>query len=374
MLNASGFAHLPVYRVAEAPIGCSLAEAAESRAYGAYLRQAADTPHALHVIYVNTSLRTKAQAQAIVPTLTCTSSNVISTILQAAAQIPEVEVFYGPDTYMGRNLRRFFEELAQMDVETIRQVHPEHDPVTVRRVLAQFHAFEQGVCIVHHMFGADIAERLRRDYSDAFITAHLEVPGEMFELGLEAQHQRRGVVGSTADILGFIVGKVDEAAQAGRAQRLRFVLGTEASMITSIVRRVHKTLAEHADTGVEVEIIFPVASGAVAQTSELELGVVPGVAAGEGCSVAGGCATCPYMQMNSLDALLRVLGDMGRLGDQHLRRLRPQDHAEMLGGRSVADFGGITIVAMRNFQRTGRLADALVDDVRTRHATRAETG
>jgi len=29
-----------------------------------------------------------------------------------------------------------------------------------------------------------------------------------------------------------------------------------------------------------------------------------GVAAGEGCSAGGGCATCPYMKMNSLDALL----------------------------------------------------------------------
>ena len=31
---------------------------------------------------------------------------------------------------------------------------------------------------------------------------------------------------------------------------------------------------------------------------------VPGVAGGEGCSTAGGCANCPYMKMNDLDALL----------------------------------------------------------------------
>ncbi|MEB2322448.1 MAG: hypothetical protein OZ921_08040, partial [Sorangiineae bacterium] len=32
---------------------------------------------------------------------------------------------------------------------------------------------------------------------------------------------------------------------------------------------------------------------------------------GEGCSTAGGCATCPYMKMNSLDALLALLERLG---------------------------------------------------------------
>ena len=64
-------------------IGCSLAEAAESPQYSQYLAEAAkmDAP-ALHVVYINTSLRTKAQAHAQVPTITCTSSNVVQTILQ----------------------------------------------------------------------------------------------------------------------------------------------------------------------------------------------------------------------------------------------------------------------------------------------------
>ena len=30
------------------------------------------------------------------------------------------------------------------------------------------------------------------------------------------------------------------------------------------------------------------------------LSVVPGVAQGEGCSAEGGCASCPYMKMNTL--------------------------------------------------------------------------
>lgn len=68
-------------------IGCSLAEAAESSDYTAYLQQAAHTPRSLHVVYINTSLLTKATAHSLLPTITCTSSNVVQTVLQAFAQV-----------------------------------------------------------------------------------------------------------------------------------------------------------------------------------------------------------------------------------------------------------------------------------------------
>ena len=68
-----------------ADIGCSLAEAAETPTYHQYLAQAADTGKpAMHVVYINTSLKTKAQAHAVVPTITCTSSNVVQTVLQVS--------------------------------------------------------------------------------------------------------------------------------------------------------------------------------------------------------------------------------------------------------------------------------------------------
>ena len=64
-------------------IGCSLAEAAESVAYETYLEQASRDGHpGLHVIYINTSLKTKALSHNTVPTITCTSSNVVNTVLQ----------------------------------------------------------------------------------------------------------------------------------------------------------------------------------------------------------------------------------------------------------------------------------------------------
>ena len=48
----------------------------------------------------------------------------------------------------------------------------------------------------------------REGYRDAYLTAHFEVPGEMFRLAMEAKRQRgMGVVGSTQNILDFISAK-----------------------------------------------------------------------------------------------------------------------------------------------------------------------
>ena len=82
-----------MYRLSEQYIGCSLAEAAERAAYAAYLTKGSQTKNSLHVVYINTSLKSKAHAQHLIPTITCTSSNVIKTILQAFAQIPDVTIW-----------------------------------------------------------------------------------------------------------------------------------------------------------------------------------------------------------------------------------------------------------------------------------------
>jgi len=360
MLDASGFTDVPVYRVAADPIGCSLAESAEAPVYGAYLTQASHTPNSLHVIYINTSLVTKARSHHLVPTITCTSSNVVQTVLQAAAQVPDINIWFGPDTYMGQNLRELFGGLAGMDDAAIKAVHPAHDRASIAGLLERFHHFQQGVCIVHHMFGAGVVEVVERDYADVYVTAHLEVPGEMFGLAMAAQRKGRGVVGSTSDILGFIAGKVN----AGEGGRLRFVLGTEAGMITAIVRKVQGILREQG-AGLEAEIIFPVASEAVARTDDAELGIVPGVAGGEGCTTAGGCATCPYMKMNSLDALMDLLRRVG-VQDDKLVPFFPRTYIEKVGGRTAAEVGGEPILHMRHFQRTGELSHELVADIQGR--------
>lgn len=83
---------LQVFRMSSDAIGCSLAEAAESPSYLSYLEQAGRTPRSLHVVYINTSLRTKATAHSLVPTITCTSSNVVQTVLQAFAQVGQQQL------------------------------------------------------------------------------------------------------------------------------------------------------------------------------------------------------------------------------------------------------------------------------------------
>jgi quinolinate synthase len=113
LLDASGYSGVPVWRAAAQAISCSLAEAAEAPAYFSYLAKAAATPRSVHVVYVNTSLKTKAAAEAKLPTLTCTSANVVATVLQCFAQVPDCHVWFGPDTYMGHNVQRLLETLVR---------------------------------------------------------------------------------------------------------------------------------------------------------------------------------------------------------------------------------------------------------------------
>ena len=100
-----------------ADIGCSLAEAAESAAYTHYLDTAAMQPKSLHVVYINTSLRTKAEAHNRVPTITCTSSNVVQTVLQAFAQVRAHQT-------SSRDANRCNKNLASPNLDSIGSVRP----------------------------------------------------------------------------------------------------------------------------------------------------------------------------------------------------------------------------------------------------------
>lgn len=372
ILDEAGYGHVDVYRMSDAEIGCSLAEAAESTAYEAYLSQAKAYENSLHVVYINTSLRTKATADAVVPTITCTSSNVVQTVLQAFAQVPDAHVWYGPDTYMGGNLVQLFERLAESSVEEVRALHPEHTPETVRALLPRLHYFQEGTCIVHHLFGGEVCRVAETVYRDAYIAAHFEVPGEMFSLAMEAKKRGMGVVGSTQNILDFIAAKLGEAIERPIPERLRVVLGTETGMVTSIVRKVQGMLREAGRNDLEVEIIFPVNSEAVTVLGEGAISgipIVPGPAGGEGCSQEGGCASCPYMKMNSLSALMSVCERVGSdAQEDELPAWKPKPYAERINGKSIAQAGCRSILHMRHFQKNKVLSDDLVNDIKTRMA------
>ena len=310
VLDASGHDSVPVYRVSPSAIGCSLAEAAETDAYESWLEEAARVPRSLHVVYINTSLQTKATAHRLIPTITCTSSNVLQTVLQAAAQIEDLHVWFGPDTYMGANLTQLLGSLAGMSEEEVRGVHSKHSQRSIRELLSRFEYFRRGVCVVHHMFGDQVAETVRAEHPGRVCyRATWKCRGRC--LTSPSRHSATGG--------GWSVRRRTSCRSSRRrwlaghpshGDRLSFVLGTEAGMITSIVREVREQL-QNESAPPEVEIVFPVASDAVTATDDPELALVPGVASGEGWLGRGGCATCPFMKMNSLDALFRTISRIG---------------------------------------------------------------
>jgi len=380
IMDKNGYGHVPIYRATPDAIGCSLAESAERDSYRAWLHSSMKGHQALHVVYINTSLETKAVSSSILPTITCTSSNVLQTMLQASAQVgPELKILYGPDTYMGENLRTLFDTILNHDAgdnawdddRIARDLHPYHNRQTIATLRDNLEVFPSGNCVVHHMFGNQVVDTVRQSYDDCYVTAHLEVPGEMFQIAMEKSLIGKGVVGSTSDILGFIATKVEEAATKKTGeQRLKFILGTEAGMVTSIVKKVQDILALHASK-VEAEIIFPVASEAVMKGDDT-MAVVPGVSGGEGCSTAGGCATCPFMKMNDLDALQDIIDMVERARDGSTKdELRLKAHlppdrlrGKQIGGVSALDLGTESILYMREFMVSKTLPEELIQKIR----------
>jgi len=423
ILDGAGFADVAVLRMSAAAIGCTLADAADAPGYGRWLEAGAaeaaqEGAPALHVVYINTSLRSKAASHAAMPTITCTSSNVVSTVLSAFAAVPGLRLFYGPDAYMGANLASLLESVAGLGDAAAAALHPAHTAASLRSARSRLAYFEEGTCAVHHMFGGGVAGTVAARYGDALLAAHFEVPGELFSAALAASRpatpggRPRGCVGSTQNILDFIGARVDEALadakdsdpgrQAAAAagvpppvvERVRVVLGTETGMVTSIVRAVQARLdAAHPATQgtVEVEVIFPVADEAVAAgpsaasgptarqqpTLPGGLALIPGPASGEGCSASGGCAACPYMKMNTLSALQAAADAVGEAGGAGLLVAQAAArHTELLlmegsllasspiaAGKTVAEVGCAPILHMRAFQRGGGLPEELLADI-----------
>jgi quinolinate synthase len=65
---------------------------------------------------------------------------------------------------MGRNLATLFTSLASMAPEEVAALHPAHTPATVAALLPRLRYFEDGTCIVHHIFGGEVCELVRQGY------------------------------------------------------------------------------------------------------------------------------------------------------------------------------------------------------------------
>lgn len=412
IIYKNGYTNIPVYRATITKIGCSLSESAERDSYRAWLYNESNNINALHVIYINTSLETKAISNDIVPTITCTSSNVLQTILTASYQMNQegngnkpYKILYGPDTYMGNNLVTLLDSIINNPTlwtnERIqKELHVHHTIDTLKLLRNSIVVYPSGNCIVHHMFGESVVNTVKEYYmndNNCYITAHLEVPGEMFQLALQKSFDNdAGVVGSTSDILHFITRKVtnylttSDINNNNIPHRLRFILGTEAGMVTSIVYNIQQLILQYPNSNIEVEIIFPVASDAISAVSDnndTNLVIVPGVQGGEGCSTAGGCATCPYMKMNSIDSvldLLQMIQEQQQYNNEKqlnhniapttnnnnsnelilLKHLPPNKlRGKLINGISAIELGIQPIMYMRDFNTTKLLPNDLIQRI-----------
>jgi hypothetical protein len=72
------------------------------------------------------------------------------------------------------------------------------------------------------------------------------------------------------------------------------------------------------------------------------------------------------MKMNSLRALISLLERVDVEPGSNLVPFEPRKYVQQIRGRTAADLGGEPILHMRAFQRTGKLSEALVNDVLSR--------
>lgn len=175
--------------------------------------------------------------------------------------------------------------------------------------------------------------------------------------------------------------RVKQRCRPGKVQ------STESSLLPlGAPSQVQGLLSKARRQDIEVEIVFPVASKSISTAEQLPgggggsaplqlpggLAVLPGPASGEGCSLEGGCAACPYMRLNTLAALCGVAEKAGSAaGEALLTAYRPRPYAELINGKTIARAGCVPILHMRHFQKHKKLGDALIDDIRTRRGAAA---
>uniref|UniRef100_M8BCR8 quinolinate synthase n=1 Tax=Aegilops tauschii TaxID=37682 RepID=M8BCR8_AEGTA len=61
---------------------------------------------------------------------------------QAFAEIPDLNVWYGPDSYMGANIADLFKRMTIMSDEEITEIHPDHNRKTISSLLQRLHYYQ----------------------------------------------------------------------------------------------------------------------------------------------------------------------------------------------------------------------------------------
>ena len=160
--------------------GCSLADSCKAED----LKKFKDEHPGYQVVsYVNTTAAVKALTDVVV-----TSGNAKKVV----DQLPEdAKLIFGPDYNLGSYINE----------------------VTGRKMLLW-----QGGCHVHERFSVEAIVKLKKEYPDAIVMAHLECKGPVLALA--------DVKGSTADMLRF----------AGQISAKQFIVATEAGILHEMQR------------------------------------------------------------------------------------------------------------------------------------------
>jgi quinolinate synthase len=236
---------------------------------------------------------------------------------------------------------------------------------------------EQGNCIVHHMFGAEVVERVKSrarrsptspptSRSPARCSRSPSRPSKR-EPGRGGQH-----LGHPPDTSpGRFEGSARPRPGAGHLH-LSVVLGTESGMITSdrAARSSGACVAQQRPARRPSRSCSRSRPRALClQTGDARTrGWSPGVAGGEGCSHRRRLRDLPLHE----DELARRVDDgPGAHADASGADGPRSSHLSRgdRGVRRVAQLGELPIRHMRDFQRTGHLPPALVADMRSRAAS-----
>lgn len=66
----------------------------------------------------------------------------LSPFMQAFAQVPDLSVWYGPDSYMGANIKELFIQMTKMTDEEVAAIHPKHNVNTIRSLLPRLYYYQ----------------------------------------------------------------------------------------------------------------------------------------------------------------------------------------------------------------------------------------